>query len=614
MKHKSLKPITLLFLIFFTSIIHLSADQIKIDSISSIAKTFNAKRLSWNHNLGKGQNKILIVSSAVEDKASDAKIASVTFNGKRLRAIKGTYSAAGKKIFTEMYFMLEKDLPPAGTYKISINYRGKVSHVCGAAVSLQNVQQQIPEFATANTAYKTKNISTDIKTKTASSWAVDIIASNSKNNFKTRTGTKRWEEFLKKRSAAGSTMEISNPGNAKSKWQLNSKADKISHSLAVVTPYMAYNNPPEINVIKPLHGEKISHTIETIPIEVKVNDSDGKVELVEFYANNRKIGEEKPVADIVSFPWFYFKEGIYELTSVATDDSGLKTTSKITVIIVADDSTEWITDNQIPKKWSINPVFPEPDDIISFSGPSPSYTNKWIANMELGIPYYLIDDYAKKIELKFQPIKYDSWPEIYELVSGVKGTFNRLEPGKWLFYCKHQDIKFQLKFIVSSKNKHMIPVQNDTDNDNLTDAEEDELGYDNSIPDQNKNGITDGKDLAKKVTGKIKNMPWFHHYGEIPENSKENNFPKDKNYIVYADVQADCYLLCPVCKQKITIGWLYIVNPGQDKEWTKAFKIPLEAWHYLQQGSFNYGAGNCGTTVSITSRINVTQLIKILNL
>jgi hypothetical protein len=90
------------------------------------------------------------------------------------------------------------------------------------------------------------------------------------------------------------------------------------------------NQPPVIAITHPLSGEVLP---PGYPIEIIVNtvDLDGYVHTVEFYADERKIGERsvgtKPPPEpgqpqIFNFPWITATPGPHTLTAVAIDDAG----------------------------------------------------------------------------------------------------------------------------------------------------------------------------------------------------------------------------------------------------------------------------------------------------
>jgi len=88
------------------------------------------------------------------------------------------------------------------------------------------------------------------------------------------------------------------------------------------------NRTPHVEIVEPYDKAKIPHAQETIMIVAFAGDPDGEVVKVEFFANNVKIDEDEDPADGWSLPWWPYSAGDYQLTVIATDDSGATTRSR----------------------------------------------------------------------------------------------------------------------------------------------------------------------------------------------------------------------------------------------------------------------------------------------
>jgi hypothetical protein len=160
---------------------------------------------------------------------------------------------------------------------------------------------------------------------------------------------------------------------------------------------------------------------------------------------------------------------------------------------------------------------------------------------------------------------------------------------------------------------HLSVIAEDKDSDYLSDAEEKELVLDPANPDEDKNGVPDGADLARELASSIGKMPWFNSAGG-PENGLNppelaGQFPTDRPYVIQFDYQVDCVWTCPVCQQAHPVGELRIVNPAVHAGWRDGLAMPLSAWHFLQHRSFGYPAAGCGNTGG--GRVDVPDLVAV---
>ncbi len=87
------------------------------------------------------------------------------------------------------------------------------------------------------------------------------------------------------------------------------------------------NKPPQVNIINLQDGTVFDYAIETIVIEANAIDVDGSVTLVEFFANENKIGEDDTGIDGWRINWQDFTPGSFILIAKATDNVGATATS-----------------------------------------------------------------------------------------------------------------------------------------------------------------------------------------------------------------------------------------------------------------------------------------------
>jgi len=149
---------------------------------------------------------------------------------------------------------------------------------------------------------------------------------------------------------------------------------------------------------------------------------------------------------------------------------------------------------------------------------------------------------------------------------------------------------------------HQLQVAYDADSDLLADKEESSVGYRIFEADQNRTGIPDGIELAKRCAAVI---------NELPRTLGHEPGP-DEIYRVCIDL--DGLEQCDVCGQEIHMGGCIIVNPSLGLQYPTK-NDPLEneflpdlAVHYMEHGSFDcFGSFHAG-------RVDLQRLMRVLEL
>ncbi len=196
--------------------------------------------LSWNHNVGNGINRIIIVSIGVEDASlSNANVVGVTYGGAPLtRAAEDNVSSSGVAQNVETWYLLDAGLPN-GNATIQVTLGGVSSGVNAGAISLENVAQSGPEAASTNTVVGSSTISTGISTQTDGAWVIDAVGAGDSGSFSDGSGqTQRWEESGSTSAAAASTKSVANAGGTNMSQTLNN-ANRLVHVLIAVAPAAA---------------------------------------------------------------------------------------------------------------------------------------------------------------------------------------------------------------------------------------------------------------------------------------------------------------------------------------------------------------------------------------
>lgn len=153
-------------------------------------------------------------------------------------------------------------------------------------------------------------------------------------------------------------------------------------------------------------------------------------------------------------------------------------------------------------------------------------------------------------------------------------------------------------------DNHQLPISQDADADLLSSKEEIAIGYQPFTPDQNRNGIPDGAELAKRCASFINEL-----YTYIPGTMMPIPYRTYKVKHALFGVEQ-----CDVCGQEINMGGWEIINPKLNLNFPDpndsldgAF-LPDLALHYMEHGSFDcYGTEH-------KSRVDIGRLLRVLEL
>jgi pectate lyase/pectin methylesterase-like acyl-CoA thioesterase len=241
---------------------------ITFDNSSSSEVTRNTRSISWSHTIGRGPDRALVVAISTDEFILfRSEIATVTFNGIAMHAAPNSRAASWGLLVleTQVFYLTGDELPPPGTYEISVGFTGKIDVAAGGAVSLFGVQPGAP-VATATNA---KNIGTGpIRTTIdapANSWVVDIAACESNRNMELTPGSGQIERFRAVRSRfgiAGSAEAAAAGGHLTLSWDQNGLSRIVTSAVA----FAAKPDIPPLIVTQPvsqavLAGSTVSFTV-----------------------------------------------------------------------------------------------------------------------------------------------------------------------------------------------------------------------------------------------------------------------------------------------------------------------------------------------------------------
>lgn len=149
---------------------------------------------------------------------------------------------------------------------------------------------------------------------------------------------------------------------------------------------------------------------------------------------------------------------------------------------------------------------------------------------------------------------------------------------------------------------HQLPLADDEDKDLLANKEETAIGYRPFKPDQNRNDVRDGTDLAMCCVAAVAELPQWYGLGDPPKQTYK---------IEHA---LDGVEQCDICGQWIHMGGWEIINPMLGVHYPEPNNpldrtfLPDLALHYMEHGSFDcFGDIHRG-------RVNIPLLLHVLEL
>ncbi len=214
---------------------------IKFDSASSDSNSSDGNILSWQHTIGSGDNRILVAGIAGEDSdPCDLIISSVAYNDVNMGLVEGSSQSVYSPpayTKTELYYLLDSNLPPTGSYMVEVTYSGSIGKRCGGAISLANVDQQVREAVDTNSNVNQDTISTYITTQTDNAWVVDVVGCGDDGSFLAGASgmTERFDVNSDSSTAAGSTKPVELAQETTMSWT-HSNANRLAHSVAAFAP------------------------------------------------------------------------------------------------------------------------------------------------------------------------------------------------------------------------------------------------------------------------------------------------------------------------------------------------------------------------------------------
>ncbi|MBN1162481.1 hypothetical protein JXA34_01915 [Patescibacteria group bacterium] len=148
-----------------------------LDSASN--GTAGALSLTFSHTLSAGANRMVIVLVGIENGDTvSCSSSAVTYGGENMtRAVTELTGTSGFRSLTEIWYLLEADLPSEGSNNVVITCTGTSSapEINGVAMTLEEVDQTAPDDTNSQSQTSTADISTSIVPVVDNSWLIDAL-------------------------------------------------------------------------------------------------------------------------------------------------------------------------------------------------------------------------------------------------------------------------------------------------------------------------------------------------------------------------------------------------------------------------------------------------------
>jgi pectate lyase/pectin methylesterase-like acyl-CoA thioesterase len=242
---------------------------ITFDNSSSSEVARNRRSLIWNHTIGSGSDRALVVAVSIDDFILfNNRIATVTFNGIAMHTAPNSRAMSlGLLVLeTQVFYLTGDELPPPGSYEVSVSFTGKIDVAAGGAVSLFGVQPGAPVAAATNARkIGTRTIRTTIDAP-VNSWVVDIAACESNRNVELTPESGQIERFRAVQSGfgiAGSAGAAATGGPTILSWDQKGVSRIVTSAVA----FVAKPDIPPAIITQPLSravlaGSNVGFTVE----------------------------------------------------------------------------------------------------------------------------------------------------------------------------------------------------------------------------------------------------------------------------------------------------------------------------------------------------------------
>ena len=229
--------------------------------------TTSSSPLTFSHTIGGGDERLLVIGIGIEG-SSGIDVTGVTYDGFALT--KADDEISGSSLLAEMWYMLDADLPSAGSYSVSISVSGSITNINSGACSYTSAKQSAPEATAVDDAGdddEASNISTSITSNTNGALIIDVVASSRTNSLSPNSGqTERYEVAGSSSRTAGST-EVGGNGLETLGWS-HSGEGRMAQVVAVWDPYVFRIEAEDMTIVS---GFEVHSTCKSPPAATPSN-------------------------------------------------------------------------------------------------------------------------------------------------------------------------------------------------------------------------------------------------------------------------------------------------------------------------------------------------------
>jgi hypothetical protein len=191
--------------------------------------------LSWRYTMPQDSNRVLVVGVCGEDDdACDLTVESVKYDYVDMHDVVGSRRLVygdGEYMSTQLFYLLDSDLPAAGNHRLEINFTGVVNKRCAGAAVVGGADQQAPCAIASNAGTDANGISTDIDIGAGSAWIIDIAGAAGEATLTAGSGQMTLFNIDQNNiSAAASVTSVTSTGLTTVGWNLDGDNSAIAQS------------------------------------------------------------------------------------------------------------------------------------------------------------------------------------------------------------------------------------------------------------------------------------------------------------------------------------------------------------------------------------------------
>ncbi len=206
---------------------------------------------SWNHTIGGGSERMLLVCINSFDAFGGGNVTGVTYNGVNMTKAAGIQQAVSAVLRSEIWYMLEADLPAAGAYSVAATFTGSFTDSRCGSISLAGASQAAPEStATASQGSSAGSWSGNISSIADEAMMVDCVCGgNAATVTPTASQTERWDGNTANMGSSAFTF-VKTPAGAKNlQGNFTGTVGGWTHAMVSIAPGGGGPAAPEPNAV-----------------------------------------------------------------------------------------------------------------------------------------------------------------------------------------------------------------------------------------------------------------------------------------------------------------------------------------------------------------------------